>query len=124
MKYLPSVFTATAVVLAGIFAALNSVWTGFAYFVLSILFVLAVFWGVWLIFCYFTSFKDELNEHYKLFRADKISKSSSEFVEQNERALKKDFNKHVLKDKIVKWLIILFCFAVAATFLIAIIWYK
>ncbi len=124
MSKLPYIVTIVLVVLTAVFALLNKVWTGFAYFVLSVLLLLAVFWGVWLIYKYFTDFKLELEEKFKLYRANKINKTqiSQENFNQNEKAYLKDFNKKVLKEKIIKWCVIAFCFAVAMAFLFGMIW--
>lgn len=124
MSKLPYIVTIVLVALTAVFALLNKVWTGFAYFVLSVLLLLAVFWGVWLIYKYFTDFKLELEEKFKLYRANKINKTqiSQEKFDQNEKAYLKDFNKKVLKEKIVKWCVIAFCFAVAMAFLFGMIW--
>lgn len=119
------IITAVAVVLAIIFALLGKLWAGFVYFVLCTLLLLALFWGVWLIFKYFTDFKQELKEKYKLFKAEKINKYqiSAQYFDENDAQYKKEFSKKVLKDKIMKWFVILFCFAVAVAFLLGMILY-
>lgn len=125
MNKLPYFITGGAVILAALFAILNRFWTGFVYFVLTSLLILALFWGVWLIYKYFTDFKKELDERFVLYKANKVNTTNvtGELVETNEIAYRKQFNKVVLKDKIIKWFIILFCFSVAAAFLVGMILY-
>ncbi len=125
MNKLPYFITGGAVILAALFAILNRFWTGFVYFVLSSLLVLALFWGVWLIYKYFTDFKKELKERFVLYKANKINSTNatSDVVDANESAYLKQFNRLVLKDKIIKWFIILFCFSVAVMFVIGMILY-
>lgn len=122
---MPYIVTAVLIVLTALFAILNRVWEGFVYFVLSSLFLLAVFWGVWQIFQYFTEFKKELDEDFKFYRAKIVgegSVSSKEF-DAAEKAYRKQFEKSMRKEKFVKWGIILFCFAVASAFLVGMILY-
>ncbi len=125
MKNLPYIVTAILIVLAGIFALLNRVWAGFVYFVLSLLLLLSLFWGVWLIWQFFTTFKKELAEEFELFRADTINSKqlSAQDFDANVATYKKQFNKKMLKTKLAKWGIIVFCFAVAVAFLMGIIFY-
>lgn len=126
MSKLPYIFTSVAVVLAALFAILNRFWTGFAYFVLSCCLLLALFWGAWLIYKYFTDFKHEIDERFKFYKAQKVNKSQVDesAFEANQAAYKKDFDRRMIKDKIIKWFIILFCFALAAAFLVGMILYK
>lgn len=126
MAYLEYIITIVAVVLAGVFAVLAKAWAGFAYFVLAILMLLAFFWAGWLMFKYFTDFKKELGERYKIYKAEKINSlqmTSAQYAE-NEVAFQKDFKKKTTKDRIVKWLVILFCLAVGLAFLVGMIFYK
>lgn len=120
------ILTAVSFVLAALFAILNRFWTGFVYFVLAIFLLLAIFWGVLLIVRYFTTFKDELNEEFKYFKAEKINKNhiTSEIFEAGLPTYQKEFKKKSFKIKFVKWFVILFCFAVASAFLMAMILYK
>ncbi len=124
MTKIPYIVTIVAVVLTAVFALLNKVWTGFAYFVLAILLLLALFWGGWLIFKYLTDFKKEQQERFKIYKADKINRSeiTQETFEQNEAVYRKDFNKILRREKLVKWFLIVFCFAVAVAFLLGMIW--
>lgn len=119
------IITIIAIVLAGIFALLVNIWTGFAYFVLAVLFLLSIFWGCWLIYKYFTDFKKELDERFLIFRAETINSKqiSSQYFDDNVDLFKKEFAKKTLKDKIVKWFVILFCFACALAFLLGTIFY-
>lgn len=119
------IITAVAVVLAIIFALLGKLWAGFVYFVLCTLLLLALFWGVWLIYKYFTDFKRENEEKYKFFRAEKINKYqiSAKYFDENEVQYKKEFKRRIFKDKLVKWFVIAFCFAVAVAFLLGMIFY-
>ncbi len=125
MKNLPYIVTAILVVLTALFAILNRVWAGFVYFALSALLVLSLFWGVWLIYMYFTDFKLQLAQQYKYFRAKKIGEgqTTESVFNQNEASFKKEFNKSVLKDKIARWGIIIFCFGVALAFILGMVWY-
>lgn len=115
-----------AVVLAIIFALLVQVWGGFAYFVLAIFFLLSIFWGVWLIYKYFTSFKAELEEEFDIFKIETINKQhiSQQEFEENLPTYKKLFAKKKFKDKFLKWFMIAFCFACATAFLVGMIFYK
>ncbi len=125
MKNIPYIITAILIVLAGIFALLNRVWAGFVYFVLSFLLLLSIFWAVWLIIEYFTTFKRELDESFKLYRADTINSKevSAQQFDANIPVYKKQFNRKILKVKLVKWGIVIFCFAVAVAFLVGMILY-
>lgn len=121
------IFTAVDLLLTAIFAILNSkVWRGFAYFVLSLLVLLGIAWGVYLIVQYFTTYQKELVEDYKKFKLAKrgLQGVSQEELEQNEKLYKKEFNKSKWKQKFVKWFIILFCFAVAISFIFGIVFYR
>jgi len=123
---MPYIVTVVAVILAAIFALLVKFWAGFVYFVLAVLLLLSLFWGAWLIYKYFTEFKEEIQERYKFYKAEKINRSQIDVgtYESNEVAYKKDFAKKILKDKMSKWFVILFCFAVAVAFLLGMIFYK
>lgn len=123
---MPYIVTVVAVILAAIFALLVKFWAGFVYFVLAVLLLLSLFWGAWLIYKYLTEFKAEIQERYKFYKAEKINKSHMDIgsYENNEMAYKKDFSRKILKDKISKWFVILFCFAVAVAFLLGMIFYK
>lgn len=125
MNKLPYFITGGAVILAALFAILNRFWTGFVYFVLASLLVLSLFWGVWLIYKYFTDFKEELKDRFVLYKANKVNttNTTTDMITANEAAYEKQFKKSVLKDKIIKWFIILFCFSVAIMFLIGMILY-
>lgn len=124
MEKIPYITTAIALVFAAIFALLNQlVWPGFAYFVLSVLMLLAAFWGGWLVYLYATTFKKELDERFQLYRAQTINSgavTSSQF-DANLPVYQKDFNKKMRKIKFVKIFGIVFCFACAGLFLAAMI---
>ena len=125
MKNVPYIVTAVLIILTALFAILNKVWAGFVYFVLGSLLLLALFWGVWQIFQYFTDFKKELDEGFQYYRAKKVGEghvSAKEF-DAAEKAYRKQYEKTMVKEKILKWGIILFCFAVAAAFLTGMILY-
>ena len=125
MKNLPYIVTAVLIILTALFAILNKVWEGFVYFVLGTLLLLAMFWGFWQIYQYFTTYQKELDENFKYYRAKKIGEgqvSAKEF-DVAEKEYRKQFGKSMLKDKVVKWGVILFCFAVAIAFLISMILY-
>ena len=117
------IVTMVALILAGVFAILVKVWTGFMYFVLALLMVLALFWAVVQIYRYFTSFKKRAEERFKLYKAEVINQNnlSSSNFEANEKAYQKAFQKTFLKDKVLHWCLILFCFALAGAFLVAMI---
>ncbi len=125
MKNVPYIVTAVLIALTALFAILNKVWEGFVYFVLGSLLLLALFWGVWQTYLYFTEYKEERAEEFKFFRAKKIGEgqiAEKEF-DAAEKEYLKLFNKSILKDKIIKWGIIAFCFAIAAAFLMGMILY-
>ncbi len=123
-KYIEYIISIAVILLAAIFAVLVKVWTGFKFFVLSFLMLLAIFWGVWLIIKYFTDYKVELQERFKIFKAATINTANitTEYFDKNEVAYRKDFSKKLLKERIVKWFVIAFCFAVAVAFLLGMIW--
>lgn len=125
MKNLPYIFTVVFIIITALFAILRRFWEGFVYFVLGALLLLSVFWGVWLIYNYFTSFKKELDEKFKFFRVNVINQQgiTTEAFDSALPAYRKLFKKKVLKDKLIKWGIILFCFACAGTFLVGMILY-
>lgn len=120
------IVTILLALLTAIFTILKEeVWEGFVYFVFSLILLLALFWAVWLIYKYFTEFKNEVNEKWIIFKAEKINKlriTSDEF-EKSEAGYKKEFKKKIFREKFIKWFMICFCFAVAATFLVALILY-
>ena len=123
MQKIPYIVTAVTIILAALFAILNRFWADFVYFTFSCLLLLALFWGAWQILQYFTTFKVELQERFKLYKAQKVNSGvvTKEDFEKNLTAYEKDFKKRVLKDKFVKWFVIMFCFAVAAAYVIAMI---
>lgn len=123
MAYIVSIIS---VVLAGVFALLVKVWSGFAYFVLATMLLLSLFWFVWLIYKYLTDFKKELQERFEIFRVETINKFqiSAQYFDENLPAYKKEFSKKILKDKFIKWSMIAFCLACAVAFLLGMIFYK
>ena len=69
------IVTIAIAVLTAVFTILKErVWNGFVYFVFSLIMILGLFWGGWLIYKYFTDFKSEINEKYKVFKAEKINR--------------------------------------------------
>ncbi len=68
----------------------------------------------------------ELEERFKRFKAETLNKNNvtPQYFEENSFAFEKEFKKKVLKDKLIKIFIILFCFACAAAFLTGMIFYK
>lgn len=125
MDKLPYIVTAIVFVLAAIFALVVKFWAGFVYFVLALLLLLALFWFAWYIYRYFTVLKYDLQEQYKFFKAEKINRTqiSVEEYNNNEVAYKKEFSKKSLKDKLRYVAMMLFCLAIAAAMLIAMICY-
>jgi len=117
------IITMIALILAGIFALLVKVWTGFMYFVLALLLALSLFWAVWKIVKYFTEFKKTLEEKFGFYKAQIVNAGgiSIDQFNKNEAAYRKEYNKKCLKDKVLYWLLIAFCFALASSFLLAII---
>ncbi len=113
------IVTLIALVLAGVFAILVKVWAGFMYFVLASLMALAIFWGVYLIYKYFKSFKKQLAENFKYFRAQVINSKniSPEQFDSNEAFYQKEYKKKTFKLRFLEWFKIAFCFACAASFL-------
>lgn len=111
------IYTAISLVLILIFGLID--WKGSIYFVLTFAMLLALVWGGIFIYRYFTSFKKELEEKFKIYRAEVINKNqmAGGYFDENLQQYKKEFSKKVLKDKLVQWCIILFCFACAGAFL-------
>ena len=89
------IITIVAVVLAGIFALLVDVWASFVYFVLAILLLLALFWGGWLIYKYFTAYQKEVEDGFALFKAQIINSKniSAEEFDASLEYHKKEFAK-------------------------------
>ena len=125
MAYLSYIVSIIAIVLAGVFAILQTVWAGFAYFVLAILLLLSLFWAGWLIYKYFTDYQQELEERFKVYRVETINAKliSVDDFDRDEPAFRKEFSKKVLKEKIFKWGMIAFCFACGMAFLLGMIFY-
>ncbi len=125
MNKVPYIVTSILVVLAGIFAILNTYWTGFAYFVMTCFLFLTLFWGGWQIYKYFTSYQKELEERFKIYKAQKLISAniSVEVFDASEKSYRKDFHKKLRREKFVKWFVIAFCFAVAAAFVAGMILY-
>ena len=123
MQKIPYIVTSATVLLAGLFAILKRYWAGFAYFVLACLLLLALFWAVWQIFKYCTDFQKELQEQFKLYKANKINSGvvTAKDFEANLTLYKKEFKKKSFKDKFAKISIIAFCFAIAVAFLVGMI---
>lgn len=120
------IVTIAIAVLTAIFTILKEqVWSGFVYFVFSLIMILGFFWAGWLIYKYFTEFKSEIDEKYKVFKAEKINKLriTSDIYEAGEVAYKKEFKRKLRREKFIKWFMICFCFAVAFAFLVALILY-
>lgn len=120
------IVTIAIAVLTAVFTILKEqVWDGFVYFVFSLIMLLGFFWGGWLIYKYFTEYKSEIAEKYKVFKAEKINKLriTSDVYMAGEEAYKKEFKRKLFKEKFIKWFMICFCFAIAAAFLVAIIFY-
>ena len=90
---------------------------------LASLLLMSLFWGVWLIIQYFSSYKIELEEKFSIYKANTINANqiTTEQFNQNEPGYRKEFSKKMLKEKITKWFVIAFCFSVAIAFLIAMI---
>ena len=126
MNKLTSIVTIISLVWMIVFALLMRVWGGFVYFVLGLACLLSLFWFVYNIIRYYSSFQVELKERYGLFKADKINKMqiSLEEYNKNEQAYVKEFQKTCIKSKVMFWLLTLFCLAVAITFLLGMIFYK
>ncbi len=120
------IVTIVIAILTAVFTILKEqVWDGFVYFVFSLLMILGLFWGSWLIYKYFTDYKSEMAEKYKIFKAEKINKLriTSDIYMASEEAYKKEFKRKLLKEKFIKWFMICFCFAIGVAFLVAIIFY-
>ncbi len=121
------IVSAVDLVLTALFAILNKyVWKGFAYFVLSLLLALALAWGIWLVYKYFTAFKKEMEEEFNEYKIRVMNKEkiTSKQFEEAEESYRKSFKKTLIKQIIFKWFIICFCFSIAVSFLLAMIFYK
>lgn len=124
MTKIPYIVSAVTFVLVALFAILQTYWTGFVYFVLGILLLLSIFWAVWLIIGYLTVYKKEREERFVLFKAEVCNTDhiTAEYFEQNKAAYKKEFEKKLAKEKISRIYMIVFCFALAAAFLVGMIY--
>jgi len=93
--------------------------------VLALLLLLSLLWFAWYIYRYFTVLKEDLQEQYKFFKAQKINRTniSVEEYNNNEVAYKKEFSKKALKDKLKYVAMMLFCLAIAGAMLMAMICY-
>ncbi len=124
MTKIPYIVSAVAFVLVALFAILQTYWTGFVYFVLGLLLLLSIFWAVWLIIGYLTVYQKEREERFILFKAEVCNHDhiTAEYFEQNKAAYKKEFEKKLAKEKISRIYMIVFCFALAAAFLVGMIY--
>lgn len=123
MIKVPYIVTSILVVLAGLFAILNRFWVGFAYFVLTCLCLLCLFWGAWQIYKYHTDFKQDMAKQFVFFKANKINNTNitEEVFDKNLKIYQKEFKRKTFKDRFFKWCVIAFCFAMAVAFLLAMI---
>lgn len=126
MSKIPIITTVSAVALAALFAILRQYWLGLTYFVFGCFLLLALFWAFWLIFLYFTKFKEELSQQFEFYRAQKINSGAvtAEMFDAAEKEYKKQFSRTVFKDKLFKWSLIIFCFGLVVLFLMGMIYYK
>ncbi len=117
------IISASIIALSIVFAVLISVWSGFTYFVLSLLALLSLAWAGHLIYLYVTEFQEQLKEDFKYYKAETVNSNSisSDDFDKNVAYYKKQFNRKVLKDKIINICKIVFCFGLAILFLIAMI---
>ena len=78
------IITAIDIALSALFAILNKfVWSGFTYFVLSLLLALALCWGGWLIYKYFTSYRQEQMEEFERYKVEQINKLKTKDYEKS-----------------------------------------
>lgn len=115
------IISAVIIVLSIIFALLIQVWSGFSYFTLSLLTLLALAWAGHLIYEYCTAFREELKEDFEYYKAETINSRgiTSEEFEKNIAYYKKQFNKTTWKDKTLNICKIIFSLGVAGLFLMA-----
>ncbi len=125
MSKIPYIVTIILVLLAGISAILVQTWTGFVYFAMTFAMLLSLFWGVWLIYKFYTEFKTELEENFKFYKAEIINKKqiTTDYFNENENAFKKDYHKKMKKYKILHWLKVLLCFSIVGAFIASMIIY-
>lgn len=123
MSKISYIVTGVLLALALLFVVLNSIyeeiWTGFAYFVLAILALLSLFWCVWLIVQFFTTYRKELDERFEIYRAETVNRNkiTLEQFSEHEADYRKSFNKSLRREKSVKWFYIIFALACAILFI-------
>ncbi len=116
------IISAIIIVLCIIFAFLINTWSGFTYFVLSLLTILSLAWAGHLIYFYCTTFKEELTEDFEYYRAEVVNAEgiTLEEFEKNLGYYKKKFNrKNAIKEKTIHICKIIFAFGVAGLFIMA-----
>ena len=120
-KNIVYIISAVIIVICIILALLINVWSGFSYFVLSLMTALTLVWAGYLIYNYVTDFKKQLEEEFAYFKAEKINTTSvtSEEFENNELTYRKEFNKSAKRSKFFEICKIILCFGFAGLFVFA-----
>ena len=117
------IISAVIIVLSIVFALLINVWDGFTYFVLSLLTLLSLAWAGHLIRYYLMDFKEQAEEEFKLFKAETVNAKNitSEEFDKNEQAFRKEYNKKLIKYKVIHIAKITLCFGLAILFILGMV---
>ena len=117
------IISAVIIVLSIVFALLINVWGGFTYFVLTLLTLLSLAWAGHLIRYYFMDFKEQAEEEFKLFKAETVNEKNitSEEFDKNEQAFRKEYNKKLIKYKVIHIAKITLCFGLAVLFILGMV---
>lgn len=117
------IISAVIIVLSIVFALLINVWDGFTYFVLSLLTLLSLAWAGHLIRYYLMDFKEQAEEEFKLFKAETVNVKNitSEEFDKNEQAFRKEYNKKLVKYRIIHISKIILCFGLAILFILGMV---
>ncbi len=117
------IISAVIIVLSIVFALLINVWDGFTYFVLSLLTLLSLAWAGHLIRYYLMDFKEQAEEEFKLFKAETVNEKNitSEEFDKNEQAFRKEYNKKLVKYRIIHISKIILCFGLAILFILGMV---
>lgn len=99
MKFI-YIYTVILLGIITIFSILNSVWSGFAYFTLAFAALLLFLWSVEFLLRYLFTFRPQLEERFRLYKAEVINEKNITVNEfnQNEEMFRKKFKRTLLKE--------------------------
>ena len=102
MKFI-YIYTVILLGIITIFSILNSVWSGFAYFTLSFAALLLFLWSVEFLLRYLYTFRPQLEERFRLYKAEVINEKNITIEEfnQNEEMSRNKFKRTLLKENFI-----------------------